>query len=76
MVNIPEYYAGKNLLITGATGFMGKVQQWLTGEVAIRQLQKCELHNKLRFSHCCVRKRWLIVDVCPLCFAAGYKCDV
>uniref|UniRef100_A0A672ZYH9 Fatty acyl-CoA reductase n=1 Tax=Sphaeramia orbicularis TaxID=375764 RepID=A0A672ZYH9_9TELE len=25
MVNIPEYYAGKNVLITGATGFMGKV---------------------------------------------------
>lgn len=27
MVNIPEYYAGKNVLITGATGFMGKVLQ-------------------------------------------------
>lgn len=26
MVNIPEYYAGKTVLITGATGFMGKVQ--------------------------------------------------
>lgn len=26
MMNIPEYYAGKNVLITGATGFMGKVQ--------------------------------------------------
>lgn len=26
MVTIPEYYAGKNVLITGATGFMGKVQ--------------------------------------------------
>ncbi|XP_057692440.1 fatty acyl-CoA reductase 1 isoform X1 [Corythoichthys intestinalis] len=25
MMNIPEYYAGKNVLITGATGFMGKV---------------------------------------------------
>ncbi|XP_034033087.1 fatty acyl-CoA reductase 1 isoform X2 [Thalassophryne amazonica] len=25
MVNIPEYYAGKSVLITGATGFMGKV---------------------------------------------------
>lgn len=25
MVNIPEYYAGKNVLISGATGFMGKV---------------------------------------------------
>uniref|UniRef100_A0A3B4BC95 Fatty acyl-CoA reductase n=1 Tax=Periophthalmus magnuspinnatus TaxID=409849 RepID=A0A3B4BC95_9GOBI len=25
MVTIPEYYAGKNVLITGATGFMGKV---------------------------------------------------
>ncbi|XP_061678517.1 fatty acyl-CoA reductase 1 isoform X2 [Syngnathoides biaculeatus] len=25
MTNIPEYYAGKNVLITGATGFMGKV---------------------------------------------------
>ncbi|XP_078113814.1 fatty acyl-CoA reductase 1 isoform X2 [Sander vitreus] len=25
MVNIPEYYAGKTVLITGATGFMGKV---------------------------------------------------
>ncbi|XP_074533421.1 fatty acyl-CoA reductase 1 isoform X2 [Halichoeres trimaculatus] len=25
MVNIPEYYEGKNVLITGATGFMGKV---------------------------------------------------
>ncbi|CAL8235721.1 unnamed protein product [Boreogadus saida] len=25
MVSIPEYYAGKNVLITGATGFMGKV---------------------------------------------------
>lgn len=24
-MNIPEYYAGKNVLITGATGFMGKV---------------------------------------------------
>lgn len=26
MVNIPEYYEGKNVLITGATGFMGKVR--------------------------------------------------
>lgn len=26
MVTIPEYYVGKNVLITGATGFMGKVQ--------------------------------------------------
>jgi len=26
MVNIPEYYTGKTVLITGATGFMGKVQ--------------------------------------------------
>uniref|UniRef100_A0A3Q3X3V3 Fatty acyl-CoA reductase n=1 Tax=Mola mola TaxID=94237 RepID=A0A3Q3X3V3_MOLML len=25
MLTIPEYYAGKNVLITGATGFMGKV---------------------------------------------------
>lgn len=25
MVTIPEYYVGKNVLITGATGFMGKV---------------------------------------------------
>nr|XP_057942338.1 fatty acyl-CoA reductase 1 isoform X1 [Doryrhamphus excisus]XP_057942340.1 fatty acyl-CoA reductase 1 isoform X1 [Doryrhamphus excisus]XP_057942341.1 fatty acyl-CoA reductase 1 isoform X1 [Doryrhamphus excisus]XP_057942342.1 fatty acyl-CoA reductase 1 isoform X1 [Doryrhamphus excisus]XP_057942344.1 fatty acyl-CoA reductase 1 isoform X1 [Doryrhamphus excisus]XP_057942345.1 fatty acyl-CoA reductase 1 isoform X1 [Doryrhamphus excisus]XP_057942346.1 fatty acyl-CoA reductase 1 isoform X1 [Doryr len=25
MMNIPEYYAGKNVLMTGATGFMGKV---------------------------------------------------
>ncbi|KAM3869779.1 fatty acyl-CoA reductase 1 [Diretmus argenteus] len=25
MVNIPEYYEGKSVLITGATGFMGKV---------------------------------------------------
>uniref|UniRef100_A0AAQ5XYG4 Fatty acyl-CoA reductase n=1 Tax=Amphiprion ocellaris TaxID=80972 RepID=A0AAQ5XYG4_AMPOC len=25
MVNIPEYFAGKNVLISGATGFMGKV---------------------------------------------------
>lgn len=25
MVTIPEYYTGKNVLITGATGFMGKV---------------------------------------------------
>ncbi|XP_035011887.1 fatty acyl-CoA reductase 1 isoform X1 [Hippoglossus stenolepis] len=25
MVNIPDYFAGKNVLITGATGFMGKV---------------------------------------------------
>ncbi|KAF7225061.1 fatty acyl-CoA reductase 1 isoform X1 [Nothobranchius furzeri] len=25
MVNIPEYYAGKKVLISGATGFMGKV---------------------------------------------------
>ncbi|XP_047246817.1 fatty acyl-CoA reductase 1 isoform X2 [Girardinichthys multiradiatus] len=25
MVNIPEYYAGKNVVISGATGFMGKV---------------------------------------------------
>ncbi|XP_062276525.1 fatty acyl-CoA reductase 1 [Scomber scombrus] len=25
MMNVPEYYAGKNVLITGATGFMGKV---------------------------------------------------
>ncbi|XP_075998005.1 fatty acyl-CoA reductase 1 isoform X2 [Genypterus blacodes] len=25
MVNIPEYYVGKTVLITGATGFMGKV---------------------------------------------------
>uniref|UniRef100_G3Q918 Fatty acyl-CoA reductase n=1 Tax=Gasterosteus aculeatus aculeatus TaxID=481459 RepID=G3Q918_GASAC len=25
MASIPEYYAGKNVLITGATGFMGKV---------------------------------------------------
>ncbi|XP_008309561.1 fatty acyl-CoA reductase 1 isoform X2 [Cynoglossus semilaevis] len=25
MVNIPEFYAGKHVLITGATGFMGKV---------------------------------------------------
>lgn len=25
MVSIPEYYAGKDVLITGATGFMGKV---------------------------------------------------
>lgn len=25
MVTIPEYYMGKNVLITGATGFMGKV---------------------------------------------------
>ncbi|XP_061898507.1 fatty acyl-CoA reductase 1 [Entelurus aequoreus] len=25
MMNIPEYYEGKNVLITGATGFMGKV---------------------------------------------------
>jgi len=25
MVSIPEYYAGKSVLITGATGFMGKV---------------------------------------------------
>lgn len=29
MVTIPEYYAGKNVLITGATGFMGKVQSLL-----------------------------------------------
>lgn len=28
MVTIPEYYAGKNVLISGATGFMGKVQCW------------------------------------------------
>lgn len=25
MVSIADYYAGKNVLITGATGFMGKV---------------------------------------------------
>lgn len=25
MASIPEYYAGKSILITGATGFMGKV---------------------------------------------------
>ncbi|XP_061577175.1 fatty acyl-CoA reductase 1 isoform X2 [Cololabis saira] len=25
MVNIPEYYTGKNVLLSGATGFMGKV---------------------------------------------------
>lgn len=25
MASIPEYYAGKSVLITGATGFMGKV---------------------------------------------------
>lgn len=25
MVTIPEYYDGKSVLITGATGFMGKV---------------------------------------------------
>lgn len=25
MFTIPEYYTGKNVLITGATGFMGKV---------------------------------------------------
>ena len=25
MVSIPEYYEGKNVLLTGATGFMGKV---------------------------------------------------
>lgn len=25
MVTIPEYFEGKNVLITGATGFMGKV---------------------------------------------------
>lgn len=25
MMSIPEYYTGKNVLITGATGFMGKV---------------------------------------------------
>ena len=25
MVTIPEYYEGKSVLITGATGFMGKV---------------------------------------------------
>ncbi|XP_069383835.1 fatty acyl-CoA reductase 1 isoform X4 [Paralichthys olivaceus] len=25
MVNIPDYFAGKNVLITGATGFIGKV---------------------------------------------------
>lgn len=25
MVSIPEYYAGKNVLLTGSTGFMGKV---------------------------------------------------
>lgn len=25
MVSIPEYYEGKTVLITGATGFMGKV---------------------------------------------------
>lgn len=30
MVNIPEYYAGKNVLISGATGFMGKVQLWFS----------------------------------------------
>lgn len=29
MVTIPEYYAGKNVLITGATGFMGKVRYYL-----------------------------------------------
>lgn len=45
MANIPEYYAGKNVLVTGATGFMGKVKKWL-----IEQTQKCELHNKLRGS--------------------------
>lgn len=26
MMTIPEYYTGKNVLITGATGFMGKVE--------------------------------------------------
>lgn len=25
MVSIPKYYEGKNILLTGATGFMGKV---------------------------------------------------
>lgn len=25
MVSIPEYYEGKNILLTGATGFVGKV---------------------------------------------------
>lgn len=25
MVTVPEFYTGKNVLITGATGFMGKV---------------------------------------------------
>lgn len=25
MVSIPEYYEGKNVLLTGATGFLGKV---------------------------------------------------
>lgn len=30
MVNIPEYYAGKNVLISGVTGFMGKVQLWFS----------------------------------------------
>jgi fatty acyl-CoA reductase len=25
MVSIPEYYEGKNILLTGATGFLGKV---------------------------------------------------
>ena len=25
MVSIPEYYEGKNIILTGATGFLGKV---------------------------------------------------
>lgn len=33
MVTIPEYYAGKNVLLSGATGFMGKVnaREWNVG---------------------------------------------
>lgn len=27
VITIPEYYTGKNVLITGATGFMGKVDK-------------------------------------------------
>lgn len=67
MVNIPEYYAGKNVLITGATGFMGKVRHRPSGLFSLQQGGVRRAADKSLHCVYAVKRRLLIVfDTCSV----------
>lgn len=54
MATIPEYYTGKNVLITGATGFMGKVE-YMSGPLGFHLIRSGS-------SGVPSARRWVLLD--------------